>query len=459
MYLDLCSDGLVVKGIAVEQGGDPCVQFGSDAPIPVPSYVRNLRAVRTPDGRHIAAWKGQDGIGCLVDRAVRVVMTLGTVYGDEAIALTGSGTPAYVTSQTEYVFGHRRPIPPHRVGTSQGLASVADDGTVVWGDDQLYGGLTRGPFRFVQYQEIGGWVIGKTDKGAIAWHEPTSTPYVITDVNTPWAIRGQIVQGRLICVTSLPGLVIAEDDFRRWTPAAEPIPAIGRPCWLGWFEFRGPSDTPSTSAIPVTQGQPWLPVTGQGVTLARYVAADEDSDQAQLAAAIARAKADGSGLPVMAYWTLQGQQAGPVPDAGTVAVPDADIVAVEAYRKKHESIELFTRRVDQALWRVARAGKFAALICQGYTSNTTNTADLAASVPVYAALARTHRHVVGLYVFSAGPGRATGWNDHPEIHAVWRELAAGIAGIPAVEPPKPPKPPKPEEPAGVFPRARTLTYA
>jgi hypothetical protein len=230
MYFDLCRDGLLVKGTSIEQGGSPSVQFGADAPIPLPAHVRNLRAVLTPDGRYFAAWKGQDGRGMMTDRSTRIVLSLSPVYGDEAVALTPNGTPVSILSQTQYLFGFEtRPMPPHRVGTSQGLASAHDDGTIVFGDDQLYADpsvSTRGPFRFVQWQDVGGWRIGKTDKGAIAWHEATQKPYVITDANTPWAIRGHVIAGILVCVTSLPGLVVFESDMKPWAPPVVPPPVV-----------------------------------------------------------------------------------------------------------------------------------------------------------------------------------------------------------------------------------------
>lgn len=213
-----------------------------------------------------------------------------------------------------------------------------------------------------------------------------------------------------------------------------------RPCWLGWFRF-GQTDAPGNCRVDVVQGRAWLNVSDlSGQWIARYVSAPEDSDLAQLSAAIRNARVDNSGLPIVAYWTLQAQGVG---------MPDAEIVGVEAYRKAHESLALFERRVATALDRVAATGRRAMLIGQAYSSNATNHTDLRSVVAVYARLAAVHPHVVGILAFSAGPGRASGWEDHPEIHADWRTLFAGIPSAPVLaDPPAPPPiaPPRHEEP-------------
>lgn len=230
--------------------------------------------------------------------------------------------------------------------------------------------------------------------------------------------------------------------------AAPAVPSIGRPLWCGWFSF-GLHNAPGNCRVDVTQGQPWLAVTAAatGETIARYVSAAEDSDPDQLAAVIRAARAAAPALPVLAYWTWPAQRL--TDSAGRLlAVPDAEIVGVECYRKAHEDLALFERRCSAALDRVAQAGRMAAIIAQAYSSNATNHGDLAALVPVYARLAAAHPHVVGVLAFSAGPGRATGWEDHTEIHEAWRALFAGIPSAPVIVRPEPPtpKPPVPKPP-------------
>lgn len=222
-----------------------------------------------------------------------------------------------------------------------------------------------------------------------------------------------------------------------------PVQAIGRPCWLGWFSY-GVHSAPGNCRVDVTQGQPWLAVTAAatGETIARYVSAAEDSDLDQLAAVIRVARAAAPALPVLAYWTWPAQRL--TDSAGRLlAVPDAEIVGVECYRKAHEDMALFERRCSAALDRVAQAGRMAAIVAQAYSSNATNHSDLAALVPVYARLAAAHPHVVGVLAFSAGHGRATGWEDHTEIHEAWRALFAGIPSAPVIERPEPPTPKPP----------------
>lgn len=255
----------------------------------------------------------------------------------------------------------------------------------------------------------------------------------------------------VLTVVSSSGAGEAPHEIQRYTvgpsadtidlAAAPPVPAIGRPCWLGWFSF-GPHTAPGNCRVDVVQGRPWLPVTAAatGEAVARYVSAEEDSDPDQLAAVIRVARVAAPTLPVLAYWTWPAQR---LTDAAgrLLAVPDAEIVGVECYRKAHEDLALFERRCSAALERVAHAGRMAAIIAQAYSSNTTNHGDLAPLVAVYARLVAAHPHVVGVLAFSAGSGRATGWEDHPEIHGPWRALAAGIPGAPVIVRPEPPRPP------------------
>jgi hypothetical protein len=161
----------------------------------------------------------------------------------------------------------------------------------------------------------------------------------------------------------------------------------------------------------------------------QYVAGNPEGDPAATAAAVKAGKA--SGLPVLVYW--------PRPQP-SVWIPQADVIGIEAYQLAGESAAAFKNRIGAACKAVGRA----VLIAQAYTSNTSNASNLEPLAALYGQLAIEHSNVEGILAFSAG-GRATGWDDHPEIWAGWQALFAGITAphlAPVVTPqPKPtPKP-------------------
>ena len=196
---------------------------------------------------------------------------------------------------------------------------------------------------------------------------------------------------------------------------------IARPLHLAFFEFI-PSILPGNAELrPVDPADArldngeleWQLVAG-GRLLAVYVAGNPDGDLDSLESNIAKVRS--YGVPVIAYWTRQAQQR---------RVPrGADLVGIEAYRLAGEPMSDFEARVRGAIVRCP----LAALICQCYTSNAGQTTELGSLVPVYARLARDYARVKSLLVFS-GSGRATGYQDHPEVHALWHELAMTIPVI------------------------------
>lgn len=203
-----------------------------------------------------------------------------------------------------------------------------------------------------------------------------------------------------------------------------PIPSIHRPIWLGWFTFAGNAGLPANCDLPVALGQTRADVVGlDGEVIYRYVAGVPDGDLVALNQAV---REERGRVPVLAYWTRGAQAAG---------VPDADVVGVEAYLGADETDAAFLARVTAACRRVGRA----VLIANCYTSNTNNTSDLRRVPPLIAQLARDIPHVEGVLVFS-GSGRAMGFQDHPEVHADWRQVFDGIPGAPVVLPQLPDTP-------------------
>src|SRR5690606_17184619 len=137
-----------------------------------------------------------------------------------------------------------------------------------------------------------------------------------------------------------------------------------------------------------------------------------------------------------------------VPRRAQHALPtSAAIQGIEAYIGTDETDAQFVARIRTAIAQSPRC----VLIAQCYSSNHTLTPDLRRVPGLVARLARDHANVEGILVFSAGPWRATGWRDHPEVHGLWRQVFAGITGAPpiAVRPtptpqPTPQPPPTPQ---------------
>ncbi len=305
---------------------------------------------------------------------------------------------------------------------SQGYIQVADDGRLV-PTSAHQADLTR---RLWEYTTLGDITIGQGGDGPDG-DDPLVA--VLADGSARLLQRGRCHAIRFKRAGEQLAIAWSQEDQNAagflWLTVAElaelpvyrrpaSIQAIGRPMWMGFFNFA-PAFTPGNATLNTSD----LVIRGpQGAAVAQYVAALADSDVDALDKAITAAK--GHRLPVVAYWTRQAQ---------AIRLPKgADIVGVEAYRGATESMAAFEARVRAAVARCSSA----ALICQCYTSNTKNTADLASLVPLYARIAKDCKNVWGLLVFS-GSGRATGLQDHPEIRPLWQQLAAGIPSAPPKE--------------------------
>lgn len=231
---------------------------------------------------------------------------------------------------------------------------------------------------------------------------------------------------------------------------SEPIVKIDRSMWGGWFVFGPHENLPGNCYLqcgPIgAQYEEVFLYDVAGHVIAQYVAAERAGQDIE--EEIAKARQRHPELPVIFYWTRQNQH-GPV--------PSADWVGVEMYRGAVESVAAF-----EAAGRYATARCPKVILIPGvYTSNANNTTDLKSIPPVVARVAHDMPNVVGLLNFS-GAGRATGYQDHPEVHPAWEEVFAGIPSAPSIpspgpvpepkpkptpEPPPAPQPePKPEEP-------------
>lgn len=219
----------------------------------------------------------------------------------------------------------------------------------------------------------------------------------------------------------------------------EPIVRIGRPMWGGFYVGRSgaawpwgtdtpPDSLPGNCYLQIPDG---LVCRMDGTPFLRYVTGSPDGDADAIERAIVAAPKD---LPIMAY----------VPHG--VRLPSADVtLGLECYLLAGETTGTFeaNRR------RILDSGRPCWAITQCFTSNPRFTTDLRLLPPVVARLARDYQNLKGICAFN-GSGRATGYQDHPEVHNDWRELFAGIPSAPEPEPEPEPDPipepdPEPEE--------------
>jgi len=333
---------------------------------------------------------------------------------------------------------------------SQGFRYVREDGAVVTGDASYAPSEGVDLFEWTRFDN--GWWFGQgPGDGALAggWAYKDGQYYKLVE----GAVRFMRVardgdRFSLACwVERAPSAIVwgTFDEIPLYHTAVgsprppvvyAPVVEIGRPLWFGFYEFGAAGDVPSNCRIPVVQGAPWLDVVGPGW---RYVAGNPDGDVSAIADAIYTADADF--LPdILAY----------VPRHAQYAIPSlkADIIGIECYLGADETDADFLKRIAISI----RLSRRAVLIAQCYTSNTNHTQDLRRIPGLISALARDHANVEGIVVFSAG-SRATGWNDHPEVHDAWHQVFRGIMGAPEVSRPEPePEPlPEPEPPVVVPP--------
>lgn len=247
---------------------------------------------------------------------------------------------------------------------------------------------------------------------------------------------------------------------------AVPIPAIGRTLWCGWFTGTpapgggwttdtDPRSLPGNCYVSIPSGEI---TTDDGRRIGWYVEGRPDTDLDAINQAIAAVALAHPGDRLVAYWPRQ-----------TAGRPTGADLAVEGYQLRGEAVSAYEARCRAKL---AQAGAGAWFIPQVFTSNDSLTTDLVAIIPVAARIARdTGAH---LLMFN-GTGRATGYQDHPEVHAGYATLFAGITGTPNPEhrtpnpdprspipdptPPRPVPTPAPAPspvPSTPFPPARSL---
>ena len=321
-----------------------------------------------------------------------------------AVVTDGGGT-----LRTEIEFGGSVATAIPNGGTSQGILQWDGSRFVLADERKNVAGLFRGT-------TVDGWVVGYGDNTAVIVKDGYRYTLAQGNPSTPrLAVNDGIVY---VAYQHLGAAQVIRLTPPYPVDAPAVIPAIGRPMFCGFFEFVPATNLPANCSLrQVSSWEWWLTVGSR--TIATYVSGEPDGSLAALERSIDAVK--GRGIPTIAYWP-RALQAGRLPRG-------ADWVGVEAYRLKDETLSAFEARVTTA---VRRCGK-AVIVAQVYTSNGLNTSDLASLVPVYARIAKTCQNVVGILAFS-GSGRATGYQDHPEIHDEWGQLFKGITGAPVTAP-------------------------
>lgn len=203
----------------------------------------------------------------------------------------------------------------------------------------------------------------------------------------------------------------------RVAKSATPFQPFARPKPFGFFEFNPRTSStglPGNVNLYVDRTEMLIRRNSDDKPLAQYVAAEVEGNTPQaFTDAIAAARLRHPELPVVAYWP-----------PSLSFIPDCELPGIVAYWKKTETIGAFEARITAAILRLG--ARKVCLIAQCYTNNSEQATDLVALVPVYARLFR-FSNVEMMLVFS-GNGRATGYQDHPEVWEWWKSFSVANAG-------------------------------
>lgn len=313
--------------------------------------------------------------------------------------------------------------------------NIVSPSTAVWdGGGNLHVGTS------LPYQRMivaGDWRVFYTPQWGIVAH-PVDRPQegrVLTQVgyhhDALLHADGRLLVGWSKGIQELPNewrvvnaLDFALTDLTTSAPI-EPVPAINKPCWLGWFEFQEPVQPgPHNCLLRVKRGGL---ISNNSEHVAQWVQGSTVEEIEAKAADVAAGTPALLPIAPVAYWDAREWPRWPT-------LPANAWVALQAYQRATESDATFEADLRRLITDASQRYDKVCLVCQCYTSNTGNTSDLMGLPPIYARLARDFASVTMLLVFS-DEGRATGLNDHPEMRARWQELYDGITGEPSTEEP------------------------
>lgn len=197
-----------------------------------------------------------------------------------------------------------------------------------------------------------------------------------------------------------------------------PVVAIGRDCYVCWYEHEAPTQLPPGNAllriysheffaqIETLDGSQVFNTAGLGIETV-----------AEIEATVAA-----SPLPVYAYWDANEWPRWP-------KLRPQDFLSIRAYCPVGVPIATFEAWL-RATCAAAPVGPWLAVTCQCFTSNPGLSADLGGLVAMYARVARDLPRVRMLAVFNDAGRSQTGLAGHPEVRPLWQQLFAGVTGIP-----------------------------
>lgn len=429
----------------------------------VPMFHRHAVA---PDSVVAVFSKGHDSGVALLSLPTGT-LAIGTTNGNNPGAIYWNGTE-FICIWTEFIglFGvygsvsgrlASRPIPAPYQGTSQGILDLRPDGSVMLMDE--FRTLEQPPWSFTKPNERDGFHVGQwgySGKGhpelnRIIVGLPDGATVFTGILDTADDPRLSVHDtGRLLITAMTPQGATLQVIDRPYPPAEQPptptpapdgpLPKIGRPCWIGWFNFTD-FPTPGSLVVAIRHiegpthkativSNETLGVLTQDLILGHFIGGDSVSEIEAQAQVLAH-------RPV-AYWDARRWPSFP-------KLPDGAWFCVRAYCLAGETPVVFEadmRRVLDGCPSIPIA-----LVCQQYTSNTDLTTDIKPLIPVFLRLARDYSRVIALLNFS-GYGRDGGLEDHPELVPIWEQVVKDTAvptipSYPIVTPPIPPQPSSP----------------
>jgi hypothetical protein len=259
---------------------------------------------------------------------------------------------------------------------------------------------------------------------SVGFHHDLSVVGASVRVGYSTGVQERPEESRVIDVATLPVTDLTIDE------PTEPVVAIGRPMWLGFF--AGSPDAPTAwqtdtpaSTLP---GNGYLNVADgtfradDGRVVAKYFQiAGDSADEVDGIEAQAR-----SVFPLPAVCYCDKREWPRMPN-----LPANSWMCVQAYCRTSETFPQFEAAIGSILGRLRaqHPQQRVALVPQCYTNNTGQTQNLRALVPIFSRLAKSFENVYTTMPFS-GTGRKTGLWEHDEVRPLWEEFAAGITGIP-----------------------------
>jgi hypothetical protein len=236
-FTDICCDGTRVSApwgdgapaeLHIQEPGKP-VQI-----IALPDRAIYVSAERTDTGVLVVAWNSQhdDQPGRWWRSDTWQIGTLELLTGEYPTLVGPDGSIYYFpASGGAMSFIERQPDGARDVVasglTSQGFGGFGEEGQPVLMDSMM--AVMLGGITFARAWRHGDWTVGgdvHADR-VLAYHHPTSTPYVVANVATPIGPRVRtLADGSAVCAISLPGRWVPSASFIAYAPPPVKIPTF-----------------------------------------------------------------------------------------------------------------------------------------------------------------------------------------------------------------------------------------